>query len=131
MGDFGFPDGGLCWYLLLCCLFGCYVLRWRRGPSYATKDGFVGLIGDTPMVELKTLSKLTGCTILGKAEFLNPGGSLKDRVARQIVFEAERDGTLSPGGTIYEGTAGSTGIALAQVTSRPTTRTCNAVPRPQ
>jgi cysteine synthase A len=69
-------------------------------------------VGQTPLIRLHHLSELTGCTILGKAEFLNPGGSVKDRAARGIIDAAERDGRLQPGGTIVEGTAGNTGIGL-------------------
>ena len=76
-------------------------------------DGLAGCIGNTPLIYLRTLSEATGCTILGKAEFLNPGGSSKDRIARQIVLEAQRRGRLPPGGTIVEGTSGSTGISLS------------------
>uniref|UniRef100_M4BZJ5 cysteine synthase n=1 Tax=Hyaloperonospora arabidopsidis (strain Emoy2) TaxID=559515 RepID=M4BZJ5_HYAAE len=75
--------------------------------------GFPGLIGNTPLVELTSLSRATGCTILAKAEFLNPGGSSKDRVAKKIVEDAERRGLLKEGGTIVEGTSGSTGISLS------------------
>ena len=70
------------------------------------------LIGNTPLLHLKQVSELTGCTILGKAEFLNPGGSVKDRTALGIIRDAEKKGTLKPGGTIVEGTAGNTGIGL-------------------
>jgi len=73
------------------------------------------LIGSTPLIRLDGPSRATGCEILGKAEFLNPGGSVKDRAALNIVREAEADGTLRPGGTIVEGTAGNTGIGLALV----------------
>ena len=79
-------------------------------PSVHSTKGFAGLVGDTKLVELKWLSKSTGCRIYGKAEFLSPGGCQKDRVARQIVFEASK--SLSKGGTIVEGTSGSTGISL-------------------
>jgi cysteine synthase len=72
-------------------------------------------IGRTPLIKLKQASALTGCTILGKAEFMNPGGSVKDRAARAIVSTAERRGELAPGGTVVEGTAGNTGIGLAHV----------------
>jgi len=75
--------------------------------------GFPGCIGNTPMLEIQSLSKATGCRILGKAEFLNPGGSSKDRVALRMVQEAEEAGELKPGGVIVEGSAGSTGISLA------------------
>eukprot|EP00037_Helgoeca_nana_P005639 m.53000 g.53000 ORF g.53000 m.53000 type:complete len:405 (+) comp16607_c1_seq1:241-1455(+) len=87
--------------------------RDQRLPNNASVHGLEGLIGNTPLVEIKSLSRLTGCTILAKAEHLNPGGSSKDRVALGIIEEAERSGALGPGGTIVEGTAGSTGISLA------------------
>ncbi|MGO1117402.1 cysteine synthase A [Rhodovibrionaceae bacterium A322] len=79
------------------------------------RDGFVGTIGNTPLIRLNRLSDLSGCEILGKAEFLNPGGSVKDRAALAIIRDAERKGTLKPGGVIVEGTAGNTGIGLALV----------------
>eukprot|EP00445_Apocalathium_hangoei_P027344 CAMPEP_0203922284 /NCGR_PEP_ID=MMETSP0359-20131031/62324_1 /ASSEMBLY_ACC=CAM_ASM_000338 /TAXON_ID=268821 /ORGANISM="Scrippsiella Hangoei, Strain SHTV-5" /LENGTH=1343 /DNA_ID=CAMNT_0050850125 /DNA_START=1 /DNA_END=4032 /DNA_ORIENTATION=+ len=75
--------------------------------------GFMGLVGSTPLVELKRLSQALGCRILAKAEFVNPGGCQKDRVAQSIVEEAESSGLLRPGGTIVEGTSGSTGISLS------------------
>ena len=78
-------------------------------------DGFVGAIGNTPLIRLKRLSEETGCEILGKAEFMNPGGSVKDRAAAAIVEAAERRGELRAGGTVVEGTAGNTGIGLAHV----------------
>jgi cysteine synthase A len=74
------------------------------------KKTFIDLIGNTPLVYLKRASERTGCTILGKAEFLNPGQSVKDRAALWIVRDAEAKGLLRPGGTIVEGTAGNTGI---------------------
>src|ERR1700742_132339 len=73
------------------------------------------LIGDTPLIRLKGPSAATGCEILGKAEFLNPGQSVKDRAALWIIRDAEKRGTLRPGGRIVEGTAGNTGIGLAMV----------------
>jgi cysteine synthase len=79
------------------------------------RDGFIGTIGNTPLIKLRRASEETGCTILGKAEFLNPGGSVKDRAALYIVLEAEKRGALRPGGVIVEGTAGNTGIGLALV----------------
>jgi cysteine synthase A len=79
------------------------------------RDGFIGTIGETPLIKLKRASELTGCTILGKAEFLNPGGSVKDRAALYIIRDAEKSGRLRPGGTVVEGTAGNTGIGLALV----------------
>ncbi|WP_197338051.1 cysteine synthase A [Ralstonia solanacearum] len=81
----------------------------------AIRDGFTGCIGDTPLIRLAKLSDETGCEILGKAEFLNPGGSVKDRAALYIIRDAERRGTLKPGGTVIEGTAGNTGIGLAHI----------------
>ena len=78
-------------------------------------DGFLDSIGNTPLIRLRRASEMTGCTILGKAEFLNPGGSVKDRAALYIVRDAEERGLLRPGGVIVEGTAGNTGIGLALV----------------
>ena len=79
------------------------------------KTGFVGTIGKTPLIRLNSFSDETGCEILGKAEFLNPGGSVKDRAALEIIEDAERKGLLKPGGTVVEGTAGNTGIGLAHI----------------
>lgn len=79
------------------------------------KDGFVGTVGNTPLIRLSSFSEETGCEILGKAEFLNPGGSVKDRAALYIIKEAEDKGLLKPGGTVVEGTAGNTGIGLAHI----------------
>jgi cysteine synthase len=79
------------------------------------KRGFVEAIGNTPLIRLNSFSEQTGCEILGKAEFLNPGGSVKDRAALYMIEAAERDGTLKPGGTVVEGTAGNTGIGLAHI----------------
>ncbi len=79
------------------------------------KNGFVGTVGNTPLIRLNNFSEETGCEILGKAEFLNPGGSVKDRAALYIIKEAEEKGLLKPGGTVVEGTAGNTGIGLAHI----------------
>jgi len=79
------------------------------------RDGFVGSIGNTPLIRLGKLSAETGCEILGKAEFLNPGGSVKDRAALYIIRDAERRDLLGPGATVVEGTAGNTGIGLAHI----------------
>ena len=79
------------------------------------RDGFVDSVGNTPLIKLRKASEQTGCTILGKAEFLNPGGSVKDRAAKYIVLDAEQRGAIEPGGLIVEGTAGNTGIGLALV----------------
>jgi cysteine synthase A len=78
-------------------------------------SGFVDAVGHTPLIRLRRVSDETGCEIFGKAEFMNPGGSVKDRAARAIVLDAERRGELKPGGTVVEGTAGNTGIGLAHV----------------
>lgn len=79
------------------------------------KNGFVGTVGNTPLIRLNSFSEETGCEILGKAEFLNPGGSVKDRAALYIIQDAEEKGLLKPGGTVVEGTAGNTGIGLAHI----------------
>ena len=81
------------------------------------RRGFAEAIGNTPLIRLSGLSDETGCEILGKAEFMNPGGSVKDRAALAIVNEAERSGRLKRGGTVVEGTAGNTGIGLAHVSN--------------
>src|ERR1700734_1089544 len=79
------------------------------------RNGFIDTIGNTPLIRLRRASEETGCPILGKAEFLNPGGSVKDRAALAIIKDAEERGLLRPGGVIVEGTAGNTGIGLALV----------------
>ena len=81
----------------------------RRGLRTVTD--FVDCVGNTPLLRLREPSKLTGCEIYGKCEFLNPGGSVKDRAALGIVQAAERSGVLKPGGAIVEGTAGNTGLS--------------------
>ncbi|MGJ0620424.1 MAG: cysteine synthase A [Methylocystis sp.] len=95
------------------------------------RDGFLDSIGRTPMIRLKAASEATGCTILGKAEFLNPGGSIKDRAALAIVQDAERQGRLRPGGVIVEGTAGNTGIGLALVANARGYRCVIVIPETQ
>ena len=80
-----------------------------------TRNGFAEAVGNTPLIRLNTLSDETGCEILGKAEFMNPGGSVKDRAALWMIAEAEKSGTLLPGGTVVEGTAGNTGIGIAHI----------------
>jgi len=82
--------------------------------NHVARD-FMEAIGRTPLIRLRRVSEETGCEIYGKAEFMNPGGSVKDRAARAIVLDAERRGQLKPGGTVVEGTAGNTGIGLAHV----------------
>jgi cysteine synthase A len=88
-------------------------------------------IGDTPLIRLRAASEATGCTILGKAEFLNPGQSVKDRAALEIIRDAERKGLLRPGGTIVEGTAGNTGIGLAMVARALGYKTVIVIPETQ
>jgi cysteine synthase A len=95
------------------------------------RDGFVGTVGDTPLIKLRRASETTGCTILGKAEFLNPGGSVKDRAALAIITDAEQRGLLQPGGVIVEGTAGNTGIGLALVGNARGYRTVIVMPQTQ
>jgi len=95
------------------------------------RDGLVGAIGNTPLIRLGRASEETGCEILGKAEFLNPGSSVKDRAAKFIILDAERRGVLKPGGTIVEGTAGNTGIGLALVAAARGYRTVIVIPETQ
>ena len=95
------------------------------------RNSFVDLIGNTPLVHLRRASEETGCTILGKAEFLNPGQSVKDRAALFIIEDAEQKGLLRPGGTIVEGTAGNTGIGLALVGNAKGYRTVIVIPDTQ
>ena len=93
--------------------------------------GALAAIGNTPLIKLRYASELTGCTILGKAEYANPGGSLKDRPALNIVEDAERKGLLEPGGLIVEGTAGNTGIGLTVVANAKGYRTLIVMPETQ
>jgi len=95
------------------------------------RDGFVGTVGNTPLVKLVGPSRETGCEILGKAEFLNPGGSVKDRAALYMILDAEKRGLLKPGGLIVEGTAGNTGIGLALVGNARGYRTLIVIPDTQ
>jgi cysteine synthase len=95
------------------------------------RDGTVDAIGNTPLIKLERASAATGCTILGKAEFLNPGQSVKDRPARQIILEAERRGDIGKGGLVVEGTAGNTGIGLALVANARGYRTLIVIPNTQ
>ena len=91
----------------------------------------VEAIGNTPLIKLKHASDATGCTILGKAEFMNPGGSVKDRAGRQMILEAEKRGDLKPGGLVVESTAGNTGIGLAVVANARGYRTIIVIPETQ
>jgi cysteine synthase A len=95
------------------------------------RDGIVDAIGNTPLIKLRHASEATGCTILGKAEFMNPGQSVKDRPARQMILEAERRGELKPGGLVVEATAGNTGIGLALVANARGYRTIIVIPNTQ
>ncbi len=95
------------------------------------RDGFTATVGNTPLIKLRKASEITGCTILGKAEFLNPGGSVKDRAALAIIMDAEAKGLLKPGGVIVEGTAGNTGIGLALVGNARGYRTVIVIPETQ
>ncbi|WP_310475655.1 cysteine synthase A [Sandarakinorhabdus sp.] len=101
----------------------------QRTESWAAD--IISLIGNTPLLTLKGPSQETGCTILGKAEFLNPGGSVKDRAALGIIEDAEASGQLQPGGIIVEGTAGNTGIGLAVVGAARGYRTIIVMPETQ
>jgi cysteine synthase A len=96
-----------------------------------TRNGIVEAIGNTPLIKLKRASEATGCTILGKAEFMNPGQSVKDRPALQIILEAEARGELKPGGLVVEATAGNTGIGLALVGNARGYRTLIVIPQTQ
>ncbi|KAI1268684.1 cysteine synthase (O-acetylserine (thiol)-lyase-like protein) [Xylariaceae sp. FL1019] len=90
-----------------------YTLAVSKAQGVA--QGLTGAIGNTPLIKLNHLSAATGCNVLGKAEFMNPGGSVKDRAALYVVLDAEERGLLKPGGVVIEGTAGNTGIGLAHV----------------
>src|SRR3990167_711313 len=95
------------------------------------RDGLVDAIGHTPLIKLRRASELTSCTILGKAEFMNPGGSVKDRAGRQMILEAETRGELKAGGLVVESTAGNTGIGLALVANARGYRTLIVIPETQ
>src|SRR5947209_17218854 len=95
------------------------------------KNDVVEAIGNTPLIKLKRASELTGCTILGKAEFMNPGQSVKDRAGKWMILEAEKRGDLRPGGLVVEATAGNTGIGLAVVASARGYRTLIVIPETQ
>jgi cysteine synthase A len=97
----------------------------------AIRDGIIEAIGNTPLIKLKRASEETGCTILGKAEFMNPGQSVKDRAAVFIIRDALKSGRLKPGGTVVEGTAGNTGIGLALVGNALGLRTVIVIPDTQ
>src|ERR1039458_3611966 len=95
------------------------------------KDGFTDAVGNTPLIRLRRLSEETGCEILGKAEFMNPGGSVKDRAALSMIEDAEGKGLLKPGDTIVEGSAGNTGIGLTVIGQAKGYRTAIVIPKSQ
>ena len=95
------------------------------------RNDTIDAIGHTPLIKLKRASEATGCTILGKAEFMNPGGSVKDRPGRQMILEAKKRGQLRPGGLVVEATAGNTGIGLALVANARGYRTLIVIPETQ
>ncbi len=95
------------------------------------RDGIVEAIGNTPLIKLQRVSAQTGCTILGKAEFMNPGGSVKDRPGREMILQAEKRGDIKPGGLVVESTAGNTGIGLALVANARGYRTLIVIPETQ
>src|SRR5438477_7572450 len=95
------------------------------------RDGIVEAIGNTPLIKLERVSEETGCTILGKAEFMNPGGSAKDRAGREMILQAEKRGEIRPGGLVVEATAGNTGIGLALVANARGYRTLIVIPDTQ
>jgi cysteine synthase len=95
------------------------------------RNDVIEAIGHTPLIKLRRASEATGCTILGKAEFMNPGGSVKDRAGRQMILEAEKRGELRPGGLVVEATAGNTGIGLALVANARGYRTLIVIPQTQ
>src|SRR5881227_897715 len=95
------------------------------------RDGIVEAIGNTPLIKLQRVSEQTGCTILGKAEFMNPGQSVKDRAGREMILQAEKRGEIKPGGLVVESTAGNTGIGLALVANARGYRTLIVIPDTQ
>src|SRR5437867_12005604 len=103
----------------------------RQFQNMAFNKDVIEAIGNTPLIKLKRASELTGCTILGKAEFMNPGQSVKDRPAKQMILEAEKRGDLKPGGLVVEATAGNTGIGLALVASARGYRSLIVIPDTQ
>src|SRR6202162_1414754 len=101
------------------------------GRQMQLREGIIEAIGNTPLIKLNRASAETGCTILGKAEFIKPGQSVKDRPARQIILEAEKRGEIKPGGLVVEATAGNTGIGLALVANARGYRTLIVIPETQ
>ena len=97
----------------------------------AFRNDVIDAIGNTPLIKLKRASEETGCTILGKAEFMNPGQSVKDRAGREMILQAEKRGDIKPGGLVVESTAGNTGIGLAVVANARGYRTLILIPNTQ
>src|SRR6201991_2238654 len=95
------------------------------------RGGIVEAIGNTPLIKLQRVSEQTGCTILGKAEFMNPGQSVKDRAGREMILQAEKRGDIKPGGLVVESTSGNTGIGLALVANARGYRTLILIPNTQ
>jgi cysteine synthase len=108
-----------------------YASHWTFTTGLTMANSVLDTIGNTPLIKLQAASEATGCTILGKAEFLNPGQSVKDRAALEIILDAESKGQIRPGGTIVEGTAGNTGIGLALVARARGYRTVIVIPETQ
>src|SRR3984893_1537165 len=102
-----------------------------KGGEMQFSPGVVEAIGNTPLIKLQRAAAETGCTVLGKAEFMNPGQSVKDRTALQIILEAEKRGEIKPGGLVVESTAGNTGIGLALVANARGYRTLIVIPETQ
>src|SRR5215204_5744822 len=107
------------------------ILSATAASAMDIRHDIIEAIGNTPLIQLKHASKVTGCTILGKAEFMNPGQSVKDRAGRQMILEAEKKGELKPGGLVVEATAGNTGIGLALVANARGYRTLIVIPETQ
>jgi cysteine synthase A len=106
-------------------------MRDAHNRAMDIRDGLAGAIGRTPLIELRRISQATGCRVFGKAEFLNPGGSVKDRAALHILLDAERRGVIRPGGLVVEGTAGNTGVGLALLGNARGYRTLIVIPQTQ
>ena len=122
------PGRGAKFYKRIGGNIGPFVLK---VTSMNIRSSVIDAIGNTPLIKLRKASELTGCTILGKAEFMNPGQSVKDRAALYIIRAAEKSGALKPGGTIVEGTAGNTGIGLCVVANALGYKTVIVIPDTQ
>jgi cysteine synthase len=120
-----------CWRCGAAACPACHSVKPVTGGQMQSHEGIVEAIGNTPLIALRRASAQTGCTILGKAEFMNPGQSVKDRAARQMILEAEERGEIRPGGLVVESTAGNTGIGLALVANARGYRTLIVIPESQ